>query len=175
MKRYKTGIVIALAALGALTLTTQVFSQNCRNYAAWTSNSNAQWWNYQTPQEYALSSDQISKMNDIRATSSKKNQPIYEELRALRVEYNTHISSLEPDIKKMETLRGKIRDKEEKVEDINLSTRSKVKNILNKEQLQYFKDSNYYWWNMSENCWHTGSRMMQHRNKRMMDCGHRCC
>lgn len=175
MKKYKNRIVIALAILGVFTLTIQVFSQDYCNNTAWTADSNTQWWNYQTPQKYALTSDQISKMNIIRTNSTEKIQPIYNELRALRAEYNAYTSSLEPDIKTIEPLRNKIRDNEEKIEDINLATRIKVKNILDKKQLQYFNDSMYVWWDMAENCWYSGSNMMHNENKRMMNCRHRCC
>lgn len=174
MKRNKRLIVIAIAILGVFTITTSVFSQNCCNNSKWSVNSNAGWWNYNTPDEYALTSDQITKITEIREESTKKSLPVENELRILRNEYRTENSSAELDVQKLKSLRKSIRNKEDKLEDINLDTRVQIKKILNKKQLEYFNDSQYSWWDMSENCWYSGNMNMRSGSKHMMSANRGC-
>ena len=174
MKRNKRLIVIAIAILGVFTITTSVFSQNCCNKSMRSVNSNAGWWNYNTPSEYALTSDQISKITSIREESNKKSLPLDNELRILRNDYRIENSKADLDVKKVKSLRNDIRNHEEKIEDINLDTRVQIKKILNKKQLEYFNNDQYSWWDMAENCWYTGDMNMRSGSKHMMSANRGC-
>jgi hypothetical protein len=72
------------------------------------------------------------------------------------------------DIQKSKSLRSKIRDKEGKIEGINLDTQGQIKKILNKVQLQYFNNNQYDWWEMDENCWHSNKKVMHACSRRIM-------
>lgn len=174
MKQNKRLIVIAIAILGVFTITTSAFSQNCCNNSKWSVNSNAGWWNYNTPSEYALTSDQISKITNIREESNKKSLPFENELRILRNDYRIENSKADLDVKKVKSLRNDIRNHEENIEDINLDTRVQIKKILNKKQLEYFNNDHYNWWDMAENCWYSGNMTMNSRSKQIVSAYRGC-
>mgnify|MGYP003638015076 CR=1 FL=1 len=156
--------------LGILVLfsASQVMAQpHCCN-SKWSANADAQWWNYNTPAEYALTAEQITEINDLRKNSYEKKLPIENELRSLRMEYRAANSNPELDAKKVKSLRSTIRDKEEKIEDINLETQVQVKKLLTEKQLTYFNNNNYSWWDMSDNCWYAGNMDMKSSRQMMM-------
>lgn len=175
MKRNNKIIIVAvIALLGVVTISTSVYSQGCCSNSKWSFNSDAEWWNYNTPKEFALTSDQIKKINTIRVESTKESLPFENELRILRNEYNTENSKADLDVQKLKSLRKSIRNQEEKVEDINLETRVQIKKILNKNQVEYFNDNHYSWWNMTETCWYEGKMKMQSGRQHMMSANRGC-
>jgi len=118
MKR--KGIYMSLVLVGLIVISSsQAMAQDYCCNSQWSSNADAQWWNYNTPAEYALTAEQISETNQLRKNSNEKILPIENELRSLRMEYQAANSSPDLDVKKLKSLRSSIRDKEEKIEDIN--------------------------------------------------------
>lgn len=175
MKRNnKIIIVVVIAILGVFTISTSVYSQGCCSNSRWSFNSDAQWWNYNTPKDFALTSDQIKKINTIRAESTMKSLPFENELRILRNEYSTENSKAELDVQKLKSLRKSIRNQGEKIEDINLGTRVQIKKILNKNQLEYFNNNHYSWWDMAENGWHDSKMNMPSDRSYMMSSNRGC-
>ncbi|MGK7396607.1 MAG: hypothetical protein ACNS62_18660, partial [Candidatus Cyclobacteriaceae bacterium M3_2C_046] len=112
--------------------------------------------------------------NELRKNSYEKKLPIENELRSLRMEYRAANSNPELDVKKVKSLRSTIRDKEEKIEDINLETKVQVKKLLSEKQLTYFNNNNYSWWDISENCWYSGNMGMDSRKQMMMSHRNNC-
>ena len=167
MKTGKLKWMFLLAWLIALSVSQVSAQPHCCN-SNWSANADAQWWNNNTPAEYALSAEQITEINKLRKNSYEKKLPIENELRSLRMEYRAANSNPELDVKKVKSLRSTIRDKEEKIEDINLETKVKVKKLLSEKQLTYFNNNNYRWWDMSENCWYSGNMGMNSHRKMMM-------
>jgi len=167
MKTGKFKMAFLLAGLIVFSASQAMAQPHCCN-SNWSVNANAQWWNNNTPAEYALSAEQITEINELRKNSYEKKLPIENELRSLRMEYRAANSNPELDVKKVKSLRSTIRDKEEKIEDINLETKVQVKKLLTEKQLTYFNNNNYNWWDMSENCWHAGNMGMNSRKQMMM-------
>ena len=167
MKTGKFKMAFLLAGLIVFSASQAMAQHHCCN-SNWSANADAQWWNYNTPAEYALSAEQITEINELRKNSYEKKLPIENELRSLRMEYQAANSNPELDVKKVKSLRSTIRDKEEKIEDINLETKVQVKKLLTEKQLTYFNNNNYNWWDMSENCWHAGNMGMNSRKQMMM-------
>jgi Spy/CpxP family protein refolding chaperone len=167
MKTGKFKMAFLLAGLIIFSASQAMAQPHCCN-SNWSVNANAQWWNNNTPAEYALSAEQITEINELRKNSYEKKLPIENELRSLRMEYRAANSNPELDVKKVKSLRSTIRDKEEKIEDINLKTKVQVKKLLTEKQLTYFNNNNYNWWDMSENCWHAGNMGMNSRKQMMM-------
>jgi hypothetical protein len=173
-KNVKLGFMLAI--VGLLGFTSQAFSQHYCSYDNWSRSAGMQWWNNNIPTEYSLSADQISKINDIRTNSNKKVLPLQNELQVLRMESHGYNANSEADIKKIQSSRNKIRELEEKISDINLDTRLKVNKMLSKEQLVYFNDGGYGWWDMADNCWYSHDNMMRHGEYSMRKQNHhRCC
>jgi hypothetical protein len=160
MKTRNFKLTFLLAGVIALSLSQVMAQPHCCN-SNWSTNADAQWWNNHTPTEYALSAEQITRINKLRKNSYEKKLPIENELRRLRMEYQVTNSNPELDVKKAKALRTSIRDKENKINDINLETKLQIKKLLYKKQLTYFNNSQYTWWDMAENCWYTGNREMK--------------
>ena len=167
MKTGKFKMAFLLAGLIVFSASQAMAQPHCCN-SNWSVNANAQWWNNNTPAEYALSAEQITEINELRKNSYEKKLPIENELRNLRMEYQAANSNPDLDVKKVKSLRSSIRVKEEKIEDINLETKVQVKELLTDKQLTYFNNNNYRWWDMSENCWYAGNMDMKSRRQMMM-------
>lgn len=173
MKTGKLKWMFLLAGLIALSASQVTAQPHCCN-SNWSASADAQWWNNNTPAEYALSADQITEINKLRKNSYEKMLPIENELRTLRMDYQSANSNPELDVKKLKSLRNNIRDKEEKIENINLETKVQIKKLLIKEQLAYFNNNQYNWWDMSENCWYSGNTGMNSRQPMMMSNRNNC-
>jgi|GEM_PF-1419394 len=164
-----TAVIIVLTGICS-----QVFSQNYCYYDSWNKNADRKWWNYNTPSEYALSSDQIAKINEIRATSTEEVEPLQNELTTLKEQYHAYNTSADADIKKLKSYASQIRILEGKISDINLETQFKIKEILTKEQLTYFNDKGYGWWDMYNCHWRSGRYRTTGAGQKSMR-GHRGC
>ncbi|MCF8303599.1 MAG: periplasmic heavy metal sensor [Bacteroidales bacterium] len=173
MKTRNFRFTFFLAGLIIFSASQSMAQHHCCN-SNWSANANAQWWNYNTPAEYALSAEQITEINKLRKNSYEKKLPIENELRSLRMEYQAANSSSELDVEKLKSLRSSIRDKEEKIDDINLETKVQVRRLLTEKQLTYFNNNNYSWWDMSENCWNAGNSDMKSRRQMMMSRRNNC-
>ena len=168
-------LALSLLLIGLVTVSTQALSQNYNCYDNWTSSADMNWWNNDIPSEYALSTNQVEKINEIRATSNEKILPLQNELLSLRTEYRNYNSTTDVDVQKIKSVRKNIRDLEDKISDINLDTKVQIKKILTKEQLKYFDDGGYGWWNMDDNCWHSNHSKMLNGEQGMMTHESRCC
>ena len=173
MKTGKFKMAFLLAGLIVFSASQAMAQPHCCN-SNWSANAGAQWWNNNTPAEYALTAEQITEINELRENSYEKKLPIENELRSLRMEYRAADSNPELDVKKVKSLRSNIRDKEEKIEDIDLETKAQIKKLLTKEQLTYFNNNQYTWWDMADNCWYSGNMRMNSRNQMMMSSRNHC-
>lgn len=173
MKTINFKLTFLLAGLIVFSASQAMAQPHCYN-SKWSATADAQWWNYNTPAEYALSAEQIMEINKLRKNNYEKKLPIENELRSLRMEYQAANSNPDLDVKKVKSLRSSIRFKEEKIEDINLETKVQVKELLTEKQLTYFNNNNYSWWDMSENCWYAGNMDMNSRRQMMMSFPNNC-
>jgi Spy/CpxP family protein refolding chaperone len=173
MKTRNFKLTFLLAGLIIFSVSQTMAQPHCCN-SKWSATADAQWWNYNTPAEYALTAEQITEINELRKNSYEKKLPMENELGSLRMEYRAANSNPELDVKKLKSLRSTIRDKEEKIEDINLETKVQVKKLLSEKQLTYFNNNNYSWWDMSENCWYAGNMEMNSHRQMIMSRRNNC-
>jgi len=170
-------MVLALTIISVLSLSSLVFAQDYCYYDNWSRGAGAQWWNNNVPTQYALTAEQITKINDIRNKNYDKILPLQNELRAMRIEYRGYAARLDADISKIKSYRKKIRNLEDKISDLRLDARGKINKVLTKEQRLYFNDGGYGWWDGDSNWWHSCGNdnwMSGRRGNRMMK-GHGCC
>jgi len=173
MKRKGTYVSLVLVGLIVISSSLAMAQHYCCN-SQWSSHADAQWWNYNTPAEYGLTADQISKINQLRKNSNEKILAIENELRSLEIEYLAVNTNADLDVQKLKSLRSSIRVKEEKIEDINLETKAQIKKLLTKEQLTYFNNNQYTWWDMADNCWYSDNMKMNSRKQMMMSSRNHC-
>jgi Spy/CpxP family protein refolding chaperone len=159
---------------GLIALSSQVMAQHGCCNSNWSASADAQWWNNNTPAEYALTAEQITVINGLRKNSYEKKLPIENELRSLTMEYQAANSNPDLDVEKVKSLRSTIRDKEENIDDINLKTKLQIKKLLTEKQQTYFNNNNYTWWDMSENYWYAGNMEMNSRRQMMMSRRNNC-
>ncbi len=157
MLKKNVKLVFTVVLIGLIGFSSQTFAQDYYSYDSWSGDAGMQWWNNNVPQEYALSSNQITKINKIRAKSNKKILPLQNELRSLRMRYDRYGSG--SDIQKIKSNRNKIRVLEAKISGINLATRVRIQKVLGKTQLTYFNNGGYGWWNMADDCWYSPNTM----------------
>ena len=138
-------LLIAVAMFGMLAFATQGFSQGYCYWDNWKMGAGSGWWNNDVPAQYALSAEQITKINDIRASHSEKILPIQNELRSLRIESHGYGSRYNADVDKIKDYRNKARNLEGKIEDYRLDMRKDIDKLLTKEQRLYFNDGGYGW------------------------------
>jgi Spy/CpxP family protein refolding chaperone len=174
MNKQKVKIMSVVAILFFLGFSTQTYSQMCCNNSNWNYNSGLHWWNSNTPEKYALSSDQVTKINSIRSSSSEKISVMQNKLIPLRLEYRKINLSSDYDINKLKSVRKEIRDLEDKISDVKLETKDQIKKVLSKEQLNYFNNDQYRWWNMADNCWYSGKSNMNYGGHHRMRSNHGC-
>lgn len=152
MLKKNVKLIFAVVLISLIGFSSQTFAQDYYPYDNWSENVDMQWWNNNVPREYALSSNQIAKVNDIRAKSSKKILPLQNKLYSLRSKlrgYNRY------DIQALRSYRNKISRLGNKISDINLATRVQVQKVLGKNQLTYFNNGGYGWWDMADDCWYS--------------------
>jgi Spy/CpxP family protein refolding chaperone len=145
-------IAVAIAMFSLMVLPSQLFSQNYQDYDNWTTDTDMQWWNNDVPSRYALSADQIAKVNDIRAKSSKKILPLQNKLYSLRNNLRGHNGY---DVQELQSYRNRMSRLENKISEINLATRVQIQKVLGNNQLTYFNTGGYGWWNMADDCWYS--------------------
>lgn len=154
-----------------LGLTSLSFSQGYCYWDNWGPQSDTGWWNNNVPTQYALSVDQVKKLNELRSKFTEKILPLQNELRSLRMEYRTYSMRGDADLDRLKDFRKEIRKLEDKIDDYRLDLRKNINKVLTKEQRLYFNQNGYGWWDGSDNWWHMGthSRMM-HRNMNYRSC-----
>ncbi len=156
MLKKNVKLVFAVVLMSFIGFSSQTFAQDYYSYDNWSRDAGMQWWNGDVPQEYALSSSQIAKINDIRAKSSKKILPLQNKLYSLRSRRLGHNGY---DTQELQSYRNKIGRLESKISEINLATRVKLQKVLGNNQLTYFNNGGYGWWNMADDCWYSPNTM----------------
>ena len=71
MKTRNFKLTFLLAGLIIFSASQAMAQPHCCN-SNWLANADAQWWNYNTPAEYALTTEQISETNQLRKNSNEK-------------------------------------------------------------------------------------------------------
>jgi len=156
MLKKNVKLVFAVVLMSLIGFSSQTFAQDYYNFDNWSSDAGMQWWNGDVPQEYELSSNQIAKVNNIRAKSSKKILPLQNKLYSLRSKLLGHNGY---DMQELRSYRNKISRLENKISEISLATRVQVQKVLGKNQLTYFNNGGYGWWNMADDCWYSPNTM----------------
>ena len=156
MLKRNVKLVFAVVLLSLIGFSSQAFAQNYSHLDNWSRDAGMQWWNNNVPQEYALSSNQIAKVNEIRAKSSKKILPLQNKLYSLRSKLRGHNGY---DVQALRSYRNKMSRLENKISEINLTTRVQIQKVLGKNQLTYFNNGGYGWWDMADDCWYSPNPM----------------
>jgi len=143
--------VLGLTVLSLILIFSLAYSQGrgMHGNGKWLSADNPEWWNANVPQQYWLSSDQISKIVTIRKKYDDKIQPLRQQLRDLKVEARKYSIQPDADIKKIKDYRKKIRNLQDKIDDLRLNARAEINKVLTKDQRAYFSSYAFgNWWNM---------------------------
>ncbi|HGY56743.1 MAG TPA: hypothetical protein ENK44_13640 [Caldithrix abyssi] len=152
------------------TFSTAAFAQGYCHWDGWDYGSDMSWWNHGVPANYALSSDQIKKVNEIRKEYDEKLLPLRNELRTLRMESRGYASPYDADMDKVKTYRKKQRELEAEIEDLRLEMRKEINELLTDKQRLYFNEGNYGWWNRENSWWHENDYGMYGMSDYMDDC-----
>jgi Spy/CpxP family protein refolding chaperone len=156
----KTIMVMVIMVFGMFGLFSQANAQGSCYWDSWEMGTGPGWWNYNVPASYALSTDQVTRMNDIRNQTQQQIFPLQNKLRSLRIEMRGYASDYDADVNKIKDYRNQIRDLEDQISDIRLDAHGKINKVLTKEQRTYFSQGNYGWWDMDDSWWHSGRGMM---------------
>lgn len=181
MLQFKSSkLLIAVAVIGMLTMSTQAFSQGYCTWDNWEMGAGPGWWNYNISTQYSLSADQITRMNDIRTQNQQQFLPLQNELNSLRIEMRGYASRNDADVNEIKKYRSQIRDLEDQIADLRLDARNKINKIFTKEQRAYFNQGNYGWWDMDSGWWHKDCGMRHdgygmHRREMMSGWQGGCC
>lgn len=146
-------LVLIVSLLGTIMLLSSFTSslnaqgwnnRNCMGGMDW---NDGYQWNYNVPQKYQLSADQMTNIRDIRSEYNDQIFPLQKELRSLRIEARGYASSSNAEIGKIKSYREDINNLEDKIEDLRFDARVEINKVLTKEQKAYFGD-NFGWWDM---------------------------
>jgi len=162
-------LMLSGALLLVLTMTSLSFSQGYCYWDNWGPQADIGWWNNNVPTQYALSVDQVKKLNELRSKFSEKILPLQNELRSLRMQYRAYAMRGDADIDHLKDYRKEIRKIEDKIDDYRLDLRKNINKVLTKEQRVYFSQNGYGWWDGPDNWWHRGAghqRMRMNMNYR---------
>ncbi len=152
-KAFKT---IFLAGV-LLTISTLAFSQGMRYWNDWDRGAGSGWWNNGISSQYALSSDQIQKINNIRLKYNQKILPLQNELDSVLYEARSYSLTPNADTNRIKSYNRKSRDLEGKVADIRIDMQSDINKLLTAEQRLNFNNGGYGWWDMDRDWWYGGS------------------
>jgi len=132
--------VLGLTVLSLVLIFSLAYSQGngMHGNGKWLNSDNPELWNANIPQQYRLSSDQISKIISIRKKYDDKIQPLRQQLWDLKVEARKYSAQPDADIKKIKDYRKKIRNLQAKIEDLRLDARAEINKVLTKDQRAYF-------------------------------------
>lgn len=147
----KFKVLFISAVFGLVALSTQAFSQNSCNW-----NNGPAWRSSNIPAQYALTADQVTKIEKTRVKYNEKILPLQNELRTLRIEFRGYDSRYDAEIGKIRAHRKQIRNLEDKIYDLRLNARGEINKLLTKEQKLYFNNGGYGMMNSG----HMGSQMM---------------
>lgn len=152
MLKKNVKLVFAVVLMSLIGFSSQTFAQNYSHLDNWSRDAGMDWWNYDVPPEYSMTTKQIAKINNIRAKSSKKILPLQNKLYTLRGNLRGHNGY---DVQELRSYRNKISRLENKISEINMATRVQIQKVLGKNQLTYFNNGGYGWWDMADDCWYS--------------------
>jgi len=153
MKSRKNLLLTTFIALFSLF----IFSSVLIAQSYWRDNYDQRWWNYNVPNDYQLTQDQVNEINQYRSKYDSKIIPLQNELRALRTEMRDYNNNANPD--QIKDYRNQIRDIENQIEDYRFEARDKMSSIFTGNQRVYFNDNSIGWWDgMYDRCgWDYGN------------------
>jgi len=125
---------IMLLSLFSSSATEQSMGRGMSGSDSWWSNSNV-------PAKYQLSTEQISRIREIRSQYDDEIIPLQREFRSLRMEVRGYASRSDAEIGKIKSYRKDINNLGDKIEDLRLEARAEINKVLTKEQRAYFGDN----------------------------------
>jgi len=143
--------MVGIVLLGLIGFSSPTMAQSYP-FDNWSENAGMQWWNRDIPQEYALTKNQIARINKIRTKSMNKILPLQKKLVSLQAKqrrYNGYNNQ------QFLAYKIKIDELKNKIMTINRETRLVVQNILGQEQQAYFNNGGYGWWDSDDGCWYS--------------------
>ena len=152
----KFKVLFISAVFGLAALSTQAFSQGSCYWDNGQVNAGPALQNNNVPAQYALTADQITKIEKTRVKYNEKILPLQNKLRALRIEFRGYDSRYDAEIGKIKSHRTQIRNLEDKIYDLRLNARGEINKLLTKEQKLYFYNSGHGMMNYGQ----MGSQMM---------------
>lgn len=181
MKSKKNSLPITLiAVLGLLFFSAAIYAQGYWNH---NNDYDMSWWNSNIPSQYQLSSDQVSKLNDLRLEYDKKIIPLQNELRTLRTEMRAYMNHTDFDPDQVKDYRKQVRDIEDQIVEYRLDSRKNMNNLLTDNQKIFLNNTSNDWWDgFYDRCgwdydnlsYDYGKPMNNHRMKGEIDYD-RCC
>ncbi len=122
----------------------------------WSPEARVHWWNRGVPPVYALTANQVSRLNAIRAAHRAKINPVQRKLKNLRMAFHGMDVKTRANLKKLGMNKAKIRLLEDEIVEISRNTEEHIKRLLNPQQAEYLNRNGYGWWNAADACWSTG-------------------
>jgi len=136
-----------------------IFSSVLIAQSYWRDNYDQRWWNYNVPNDYRLTQDQVDEINQIRSEYDSKIIPLQNQMRALRTEMRGYINRRDTDPDQIKDYRNQMRDLEHQIEDYRFEVRDKMNDVFTDNQRVYFNDNRVGWWDdMYDRCgWDYGN------------------
>jgi Spy/CpxP family protein refolding chaperone len=162
--------VVLIALVSVFVLASPVHSQNYCTWDSWDESAGTGWWNSNVPAQYALSAEQVDKINKLHQKYNQKINPLQKELRLLRNESRGYSSQYNADIDKVKDYRQQMRELEGEIADYRLDVRKDINKLLTKEQQPFFAANGYGWWDMDDDCWYGDGAWMESSYEHMDSC-----
>jgi Spy/CpxP family protein refolding chaperone len=87
---------------------------------------------------------------------------LHNQLSLLQIELRDYVSGYNVDVNKIKEYRNQIRDLKDQISDSRLNDRIEINKVLTKEQLDYFNQGGYVWWDTDKGWCHI-DRGMKYR------------
>lgn len=140
-KKWFTGIAVLIAVL-AVSLVLFAQEQPKKNY---TMDHNYH-WNYNIPEKYQLSDDQINQLDKIKSEYDDLIQPEIEKYYSVRKDYSTYQQQDEISSKRIREYQTELRDIEDNIYSLKKEAASKMRNVFGKDQRPYYNNYVYNDW-----------------------------
>jgi Spy/CpxP family protein refolding chaperone len=162
MKNRNNLIITALITVFGLL----IFSSVLIAQSYWRDNYDQRWWNYNVPNDYQLTQDQVDEINQYRSEYDNKIIPLQKEMRTLRIEMEGYMNRNDADLDQIKDYRNQMRDLENQIEDYRFEARKKMNSVFTDNQQLYFNDNSNGWWDgMYDRCgWGYGDMDYDYNN-----------
>lgn len=166
-KKWFVGIAAAIAVL-AVSLVLFAQEHPKKNYSM----DNNYDWNYNIPEKYQFSDDQLNQLNKIKAEYNNLIQPEIEKYYSTRDDYSAYQQQDEISSKRIREYQTELRDIEDNIYSLKIEAASKMRNVFSKGQRPYYSNNVYndwcddWGWNYTG---YMGYGMRDHAG--YMDCG----